>query len=257
MAPLIVSDDEAALAREAADRISVLIGNACAARGNAVWCLTGGSTPRRLYELLADADGPWRARIDWPRLHLFWGDERHVPPDHDDSNFGMAFASMLRHVPVPPSQLHRMRGEMPDALLAARDYDRELRDGFAAAGRSTLTFDVMLLGMGPDAHIASIFPGSPLLADGSDDRSEATHAALAAAVPGPGNRMRITLTPRALLDSAAIVMLVAGATKAGALRRALEDSSDVTQVPAQVLRAAGDRVEWHVDRAAAARLAQE
>jgi 6-phosphogluconolactonase len=163
MAALTVAAGEDELARVSADRLTALIEEAIAGRGSAIVSLTGGRTPERLYSLLADDGHPWRARIDWPRVHLFWGDERHVPPDHPDSNFGMADRTLVEHVPVPPSQVHRMRGEVPDAREAARDYERELRDGFAAAGRTDLTFDVMLLGLGADAHIASIFPGSDLL----------------------------------------------------------------------------------------------
>lgn len=268
MARLNVVQDENALAEAAAGRITVLIEQAIAERGSAVVSLTGGSTPRRLYALLADAARPWRTRIDWSRVHLFWGDERHVPPDHQDSNYGMARAALLDHVAVPPAQIHRMRGELPDAADAARACERELRDGFAAAGRSDLTFDVMLLGLGEDAHIASIFPGSELIRrpvkgrptpDNVDPANvgrafTARHATRhAAAVWAPQlDAWRITLTPAAILDARAILMVVAGAAKAAAVRAALEEPLDVARHPAQLLRDAGDRVEWFLDGAAAA-----
>ena len=285
MATLTVADDEASLAETAAERITTLLEQAIARRGSAVLSLTGGGTPRRLYSLLADGARPWRGRIDWPRVHLFWGDERHVPPDHEDSNFGMAERTLLRHVGVPAEHIHRMRGELADATAAATEYAREIVTGFARAGRDDTTFDVMLLGLGEDAHIASIFPGSELLKrrplqgpadDAGSDRSPGFPSkppeTQRSATPGQAarghaddppvaavwaehlNAWRITLTPDAILDSRAIVMVVSGASKAEAVRAALEEPLDVSRRPAQLLREAGERVDWIVDRDAAGRL---
>jgi 6-phosphogluconolactonase len=270
MATLTVTADEAALAAAAAERLTTLIAQAIAARGSAIVSLTGGTTPRRLYALLGDRAQRWRARIDWPRVHLFWGDERHVPPDHIDSNFGMAQQALVGHVPIPAAQVHRMRGELPDARAAAADYARELAAGFALAGRSDATFDVMLLGLGEDAHLASIFPGSELLhrrrtkhgpADAMGSRfvagdrpNDASEARVTGIWAPHLNAWRITLTPDAILDSRAIVMVVAGASKAEAVHAALEEPLHLAERPAQLLREADDRVEWFVDRAAAARL---
>ena len=247
MAKLTIADDEETLARFAAERLTTLIGQSIDDSGSATVSLTGGSTPRRLYALLGDATHPWRHRIDWRRLHLFWGDERHVPPEHPDSNFGMARAALLDHVPVPPSQIHRMRGEIADANEAAHDYEKELRAGFADAGRSEPTFDIMLLGLGEDAHIASIFPGSDLLRIERDDRVAAIRAPHSSA-------WRITLTPAALLDARTVLMVVAGDRKAPAVHAAIEGPLDISRWPAQILRQAGGRVEWTLDRAAAAGL---
>ncbi len=234
MAILNVLADEAALAEATAARITTLIEQAIAARGGARWCLTGGQTPERLYRVLADPAQPWRARIDWTRVHAYWGDERHVPPDHAESNYGMAARALLQHVPIPPSQVHRMRGELPDATDAAREYERELPE----------LFDIMLLGLGEDAHMASLFPGQPI-----PDRVRV------AAVFAPHlQAWRITLTPPALLAARAILMLVAGRTKADAVFAAVEGAEDPVRYPAQRLRPAGDLVEWWLDRAAAARL---
>jgi 6-phosphogluconolactonase len=245
MAIVTVAADEAALERAAAQRIATLVAEAIATHGSAVVSLTGGRTARGLYTRLADPGEPWRARIDWVRVHLFWGDERHVPPDHPDSNFGMANDSLLAHVPIPAGQVHRMRGELADANEAAAEYAQTLADGFAAAGRHDRTFDLMLLGLGEDAHIASLFPGR-------DYRREAAPAmAVWAAHLGA---WRITLTPRALLDARAIVMVVGGDKKADAVREAIEGAVDVARFPAQVLREAGDRVEWMLDKAAASKV---
>jgi len=234
VAPVTLVDDDEQLAATGALRITTLIELAVAARDSAVICLAGGRTPERLYETLADERQPWRARIDWSRVHVFWGDERHVPPDHPDSNFGMAYRTLLSRVPIPPHQIHRIEGERPDAHEAARHYEPEVRDR---------TFDVMLLGLGEDAHIASIFPGSPLI----DERS----VRVAAAWVPHLKAWRITLTPMALLDSRAILVMASGPKKADAVRAAVTRSEDVMRYPAQLLRRAGDRVEWVIDRAAA------
>ena len=204
--------------------------------------LTGGHTPQHLYELLADPRQPWRARILWERVHLLWGDERHVPPDHPDSNYRMAHDALVAKVPIPPEHVHRMRGEL-EAEEAARAYELDLADTFRAAGRTDQTFDLMLLGLGDDAHIASIFPGSPVL-------HERTRRVAAPWVPHL-EAYRITLTPPALVDARRIVMLVEGPKKAEAVAAAIEGAPDVLRWPAQLLRAAGDRVEWLIDRSAA------
>jgi 6-phosphogluconolactonase len=250
--PVTICADDHGVAVEAASRLTTLIETAIHTRRSAVVCLTGGSTPKRLYTLLGDASASWRSRVDWRAVHVFWGDERHVPPDHEDSNYGMARAALLEHVPIPEAQIHRMRGEMPDADDAARDYEQRLRAGFARAGRDDLRFDVMLLGLGEDAHIASLFPGSELLArrlatGRPASRDEPRVAAVWAAHL---NAWRVTLTPAALLDADAILMIVAGAKKAGAVRLALHAPFDVARYPAHLLRDAGERVEWIVDSAA-------
>ena len=248
MAALTIETGEEELARRAADRLSTLIAAAIAERSSALVSLTGGGTPRLLYAALADPAREWRSRIDWSRVHLFWGDERHVPPEHPESNFGMANEALVRRVPIPAAHVHRMRGELADASVAAREYERALEAGFQAAGRPDLTFDVMLLGLGEDAHIASIFPGSELLQrQGKPDRVAAVWAAHL-------NAWRITLTPDAILDARAIVMIVAGAKKADAVHAAVDAPRDVARWPAQLLREADDRVEWIIDRAAASRL---
>ena len=253
---LTVANDDVQLAELAAERVTQLIVQVVADLGSARVSLAGGTTPRRLYENLADTRHSWRRRIPWSQVQLFWGDERHVPPDHPDSNFGMAKAALLDHVPIPSDHVHRVRGELPDAHEAAADYERtlaEVASAFLTAGASAkavrrkTVFDLMLLGLGEDAHIASIFPGSELLERANEGR--------AAAVWAPHlNVWRVTLTPEAILDSQAIVVLVAGTNKADAVHAALRAQLDVVTYPAQLLRTAGDRVEWFVDRSAAAHL---
>jgi 6-phosphogluconolactonase len=253
MAKLTLAKDEEQLAELTAEHLTRLIEVTIGSRGNALVCLTGGGTPRRLYMRLADPGGPWRDRIDWPQVHLFWSDERHVPPEHPDSNYGMAKAILIDRVPIPSAQVHRMRGEISDPHEGAADYEHTLQLAFAAAGRGDVTFDVMLLGLGEDAHVASIFPGSDWLADAP--RGCACAGRRVAAVWAPHlHTWRITLTPAAIRDSRSIAVVVAGARKAHAVHAAIEAPLDVQRTPAQLLREAGDVVEWLLDRSAAAQL---
>ena len=243
MAVITVLEHEHDLAAMGARRVTTLIEAAIADHGGASVCLTGGGTPEPIYRLLADHTSPWRARIDWSRVELFWGDERHVPPDHPDSNFGMANRALIARVPIPPAHVHRIEGEIPDPRQAAHKYDAQVGDR---------RFDVLLLGIGEDAHIASIFPGSPLL----QGISLPVHGPRAAAVWAEHlHAWRITLTPPILLEAHATVVMAAGLKKADAVHAGLRGSDDVTRYPAQLLRRAGDRVEWLIDRAAARLLA--
>ena len=252
MARVTVTADRAVMSEAAAERITSLIETAIAERGLAAVSLTGGATPDLLYEMLADGHRAWRQRIEWPHVHLFWGDEREVPPHHPQSNYGLAHRTLLQHVPVPENQIHRMRGELP-ASDAGRLYDAVLR---ARRDRTTgPLFDVMLLGIGSNAHIASIFPDSPLLMGKTSSRNDPRPHLLATGVEVPElSQWRITMTPAALLDSAYIIVIASGESKADAIEAAIERPRVPQRYPAQLLRGAGDCVEWIIDSAAAARL---
>jgi 6-phosphogluconolactonase len=230
VALLTIAPDEQSLAERVAERFVSLAAESVRARGAGLICLTGGKTPRRMYELLAS--DPWAARLEWDRIHLYWSDERHVPPDDPESNYGMTRDALVTRVPIPAAHVHRIRGELaPDDAAAA--CERDLPD----------RFDLMLLGMGGDAHIASLFPGSALVAE---------RRVRVAAVWVPHlEAYRITLTPPALLASGHILMLVAGADKAPAVAAAFDRATDVARYPVHLLREAGNRVEWFIDRAAA------
>ena len=234
MAAITVAADDEMLLGVTAEWITTLIERAIGERAVAHVCLTGGGTPKRLYEELAAEARPWRARIDWTRVHLYWGDERHVPPAHPDSNYGMAARALVDRVPIAESHVHRIRAEQPDAADAAREYEGQLPS----------TFDVMLLGLGEDGHIASLFPGNIVRGPSRVAAVWAPHL----------NAWRITLTPPPIVESRAIVMLVSGAAKADAVYAAIEGPDDVDRYPSQLLRAAGDRVVWFIDAAAASRL---
>ena len=243
MAQLTIVADKTAMSEAAAERVTRLVETAISARGDAAVSLTGGTTPDLLYQFLADSKRPWRDRIDWAHVHLFWGDERQVPPDHPQSNFGLANRLLLQHVPVPATQIHRMRGELRASDAGA------LYDALLHARRTHVAgplFDVTLLGIGANAHIASIFPNSPVLGE---------QIQLATGVHVPElSQWRITMTPPALMDSGAIIVIASGSSKADAAAATLEGSLDVERYPAQLLRAAGHHVEWIIDSAASARL---
>jgi 6-phosphogluconolactonase len=239
----ILSDTDAQAAA-AAGRLTSVLRESCALRGSATICFTGGRTAQRVYEQLADARLTWRGQIAWATVHAFWGDERQVPSQHVDSNAGMTHRSLFAHVPVPSDQIHPVRADLPDAAAAAIEYE----------GVLPATFDVMLLGLGADAHIASIFTGSPLL-DCERDVSGLEGSRVRAVWVDHLKAWRITLTPTEVLNARAILVLASGADKATAVHAALDAPTDVTRWPAQLLRAAGDRVEWIIDAAAARLLA--
>jgi 6-phosphogluconolactonase len=233
------------LSRDAAEDVIRLAAEAIAARGRFSMALSGGNTPRRLYQVLAET--PFREQVDWPRVQLFWGDERALPPDHPDSNFRMADEALLRRVPVPDTHIHRMQAERPDRDAAARDYQAEIARvmGVPADGPPP-AFDLILLGMGPDAHTASLFPHTAAL-------SERTRWVVANYVP-KFTAYRLTMTPVILNRAAHVAFLVAGAEKAVILAEVLEGPSDPARYPCQLIRPESGSLTWYVDRLAAARL---
>jgi 6-phosphogluconolactonase len=231
-----VSADPAALAQRVAQWIVDL---ACAAPGRFAIALSGGSTPKRLYQLLAAP--PLRDQLPWPQVHLFWGDERCVPWDSADSNYGMAHDAMLAHVPIPPENVHGIPFRVNPAA-AAEEYERVLKSYYGAATLDPVRplFDIVLLGMGPDGHTASLFPGKPAL---DEERRWAIE------VPEPGLNPyvpRVTLTYPTLDSSKSAVFVAAGADKAAMMRRALGGERDL---PSARIAPVGELV-WFVDRAA-------
>jgi 6-phosphogluconolactonase len=244
----VVVADPAALAQEAAKRFAQTAEAAVAGGGRFTVALAGGSTPRALYGLLAEE--PYRSRVPWRQVHLFWGDERAVPPDHPDSNFGMAWSTLLGRVPVPPAQVHRMEGERVDPDAAAADYEAALARTFAVpAGGDPPSLDLVLLGLGADGHTASLFPHTEAV-------REARRWVVRNRVPRLGAD-RLTMTAPLLNRAAAVLFIVAGPDKAAALQRVLAPPPDPERFPAQLIRPAAGRVTWLADRAAAGRLPQE
>jgi 6-phosphogluconolactonase len=234
-------DTEDALAAGAAREIAGLVRRAIDARSRCTVALSGGSTPRAMHEHLAAP--PLADEVRWESVELFWGDERAVPPDHADSNYRMARETLLDPLGIDLARVHRMHGEAADLDEAARAYERELREVVADEAGGMPVLDVVLLGLGADAHTASLFPGTAVI--GVCDQAVVAHH-----VPGVGSRL--TLTFPVLLAARAIVVLVAGASKSGALEAVLRGPLDAERWPAQRLREAGERVTWMVDREAAA-----
>jgi 6-phosphogluconolactonase len=233
-----VFGDAAELARGAAEEIAFRIEETLCERDRFSWALSGGSTPRALYRLLASDS--YRERLPWSGVHFFWGDERHVPPDHPESNFRMAREAMLDAVPVPAENVHRIAAEEPDAERAARLYEEELRSFFALSRGEWPRFDLVLLGLGADGHTASLFPGSAAL-------HERERLVVAPWVETQ-RAFRITLTPPVLSGARRALFLVSGAEKAAALRAVLAGDREPDRYPAQAVE--GNRL-WLVDRAAA------
>jgi 6-phosphogluconolactonase len=240
---IVVLDDAQAVAEEAAARWVALAGDAIAARGRFTVALSGGSTPRALYERLARPSH--REGAPWANTHVFWGDERAVPPAHADSNYRMVHEALLAHVALPLDNIHRVRGENAPQYAAA-DYEQVLRLAFELRSGQFPRFDLVLLGMGADGHTASLFPDNPAL-DETGRLFIATH------VPQLDND-RLTMTLPAINAAAHIMFLVVGEGKADTLRDVLQGDPDPTRLPAQAVHPTGGQLTWLLDKAAASAL---
>jgi len=242
MPPIQIFLDPQSLAHAAAALFQEKAANAIAQRGVFTVALAGGSTPRMTYSLLAAE--PYRSHIEWAKIHFFWGDERCVPPDHPDSNYRMALDALLSHIPVVPGQVHRMQGENPDAARAAAAYEIEIRAVFGAVDLPK--FDLVLLGLGPDGHTLSLFPGTAALGE---------HKALVVANwVEKFKTWRITMTARLVNHAACILFQVEGEDKASPLREVLYGAHEPGKYPAQLTRPAKGECYWFIDQRAAALL---
>ena len=211
------------------------------ARGKFTVALSGGSTPKRLYALLAT-----KPNILWDKIYFFWGDERHVPPDHPESNYRMVYEALLSKVPVPPENIFRVHTEERDAAGAALQYEQTLKDFFQLSPGEFPRFDLILLGMGPDGHTAFLFPGSPAL----NERQRLV-------VANPVEKFhtdRLTFTFPVLNAAATVMFLVSGPDKAPMLHKVLENSS--ANLPSQKVQPTNGRLLWLVDSAAATGLSR-
>jgi len=229
------------LAQAAADELAAIARDAVRARGVCHVALSGGSTPKRMFQVLAARGAHGADAAPWPQIELWWGDERTVPPDHPDSNYGMTKAALID--PLGLSRVHRMEGER-DPDDAARDYERAL---VAALGAPPI-LDLVLLGLGPDGHVASLFPGSAALA-------ETARWVVANPVDSPvahGKTVRLTLTVPAIDAARHVRLLVAGADKAATLAQVLDGPPG--RFPAQRIAPTAGDLAWLVDAAAAAKL---
>ncbi|HEU5457957.1 MAG TPA: 6-phosphogluconolactonase [Terracidiphilus sp.] len=237
--------DAAALAEAAAGRFAQVTAQAAAARGRARIAISGGSTPKAAFRLLADPAKPFRARMPWDKLDLYWVDERCVPPDHADSNFRMTREALLDHVPLAPERIHRMEGELEPDVAAAR-YESELRNSFRLEGAETPRFDLIALGMGPDGHTASLFPHTAAI-------HEMGRLVTANHVQNK-DAWRITLTWPVINQAASVFFLIGGADKAQVLREVFAGPRDPERLPSQLIWPAGGILTLVLDKAAAALL---
>lgn len=237
---IVVLPSRSEVASRAADEFVTAASEAVEARGVFTVALAGGSTPAGMYQLLAGA--PYSSRVEWPRVSFFWGDERCVPPDHPDSNYGAAAGALLSRLLLPEANIHRMRGELPPQTAAA-EYEAEVRRWVSG---DPPRFDLILLGMGDDGHTASLFPGTEAL-DIDDRLVSANH------VPKL-NADRLTFTAPLINAARQVIFLVTGEGKAQALKAVLEGTDDPDTYPAQLVRPRDGRLTWLVDEPAASLL---
>ncbi len=240
-----VSADAAAATIAGAELFAHAAEQAVAARGQARIAISGGSTPKAVFELLANPQKPYLARVPWAKLQLFWVDERCVGPEHPESNYGMTKKAMLDCVPLPAAQVHRMEGELDPEDGAAR-YEAEIRNTLKLEGAETPTFDLILLGLGPDGHTASLFPHTEGL-------NNMTNIVIANHVPQK-DTWRLTLTWPVITQGREVAFLIEGEEKAEMIKTVWAGTYDPETWPAQLIRPASGRLTLLLDRDAAAQL---
>jgi 6-phosphogluconolactonase len=237
-----------ALTLAAARRFALLANNAVDDHGLFAVALSGGSTPRALYELMV-TDDAIRAQIPWPKVHYFFSDERHVPPDHAESNFRMANEAMFRRLPSDKLHVHRVLAELADATEAAKQYESDLREFFEPRGlvfEDFPRFDLILLGMGPDGHTASLFPNTSALFE--------TSRWVVSNWVEKFKTDRITMTIPVLNSAAEVIFFVAGAEKAEVLAEVLKGTSGEARYPIQRIKPRNGIKRWMLDASAAERI---
>lgn len=237
--------DGAAIAKRAAEKFVGAAKTAASERGSFSVALAGGSTPKALYGLLAN-DPALRAQVPWDKMQVFFGDERHVPPDHADSNFRMASEALISKAPLKPEQVHRIKGEYPDTEKAALEYEQVLRSQFHLAAGGLPRFDLILLGMGNEGHTLSLFPGTKALHDNG--------RLVMRNWIGKLFTERVTMTAPVANNAAFVIFMVTGTDKACALKAVLEGPNEPEQLPSQLIQPKNGTLLWLVDPAAAAML---
>jgi 6-phosphogluconolactonase len=238
---LIVLEDAQAVYVRAAEEIAHIAGEAICNHGQFTLCLAGGTTPAAVYDLLATR---FRLSVDWKEVQFFWGDERCVAPDHELSNYGMANRAMLSKLGINPARIHRIQGEL-GPHKAAQAYQDELRKSFTLSDGDLPRFDLVLLGLGANAHTASLFPGSS---------HETNRLAVAVEVDDSTERYRVSLTAPVLNNAAFVMFLVHGTDKAHAVHQVIEGARDVDRYPGQIIAPTDGELIWIMDKQAASRL---
>jgi 6-phosphogluconolactonase len=235
-----------ALSRAVAEHFVGAIQAAVAARRFARIAISGGSSPKPVFSLLADPSQPYREKVPWDRLSVFWVDERCVPPDHQDSNYRVAHELLFSRVPIAPERVIRIQGEL-DPEEAAAVYESAIRGHFRLEGAELPIFDVLHLGMGDDGHTASLFPNTEGL-------HELGRVAIANHVPQQAQTWRVTLTWPVINAAREVFFLVDGAKKADPLGRVLRGPYDPEALPSQLIQPQNGRLLFYLDSAAAAHL---
>ena len=237
-----------AIAKRAAQEFVQAATSTVSARGSFSVALAGGSTPKALYSLLV-GDAGLRAQLPWDKMHLYFGDERSVGPDHADSNFRMATEAMISKSSLKPEQVTRIKGEYKDTAKAAQEYEQALRASFKLADGQFPRFDLVLLGMGNEGHTLSLFPGTKALHE--------TKRIVVRNWIGKLCTERITLTAPAVNQAAQVIFMVTGADKACALKSVLEGPYEPEQLPAQMIQPQSGKLLWLVDTAAVSMLTKK
>ena len=241
----VVEPDGGSLARRTAQHFVEVVEQATSRRGRARIAISGGSTPKAAFQLLADPGQAWFKQMPWDKLEIYWVDERTVPPDHPDSNYRMTREALLDHVPLEPEQVHRMEGELEPEIAAAR-YESLLRNNFRLEGAESPRFDLIALGMGDDGHTASIFP-----------HTEAIHTlgrlVTANQVPQM-DTWRITLTWPVINQGSSVFFLIGGKNKAELVKEVFTGPRDPERLPSQLIWPSNGILTLILDRDAASLL---
>lgn len=224
----------------AAEEIARVLNAAIDKRGKCFVALSGGETPRQIYQHLGAE--PLQRRVNWNQVYLFFSDERCVPPTAPESNYGMVDASLISSIDIPRGNVHRMKGEI-DPAIAAKEYEQEIRAVFSG---QPVRFDLVLLGIGEDGHTASIFPGSPVI--------EEKHA-LVSSAPAPGQKVqRLTLTLHCINSAMDIIFLASGKKKSQIVQRVLGSAKPLEELPATLVQPVEGRISWVLDKDAASQI---
>jgi 6-phosphogluconolactonase len=237
----VIADDLESLSERAAEFVARYITDRASVGDRITVVLSGGTTPKGVYEQLASEN--FKGRVPWSRVHLFWGDERPVPPDHPESNYFLAYETLISRVPIPPENVYRMPGGKADPEKAAGEYEQTLRDFFRSSGGEWPVFDLVLLGIGPDGHTASLFPGSPVLQE--------KKRWVAAPYIEKLKSYRITLTLPVFNHARQVIFLAAGKEKAAVLKEWQTTDASLARVPFQLIKPHDGRLKFFLDKAAA------
>ena len=231
--------DQPALSQAAAEEIVAAARAAVDEHGTFTMALSGGPAPGPVFDLLADQNQPYRDRMPWDNAHFFWGDERHVPPEHPQSNYRLAYSKMLSRVPVPERNVHRVRAELPDAHEAARLYELTVRDFFQLPYGEWPTIDLMLQGLGANGHTASLFPGTTAVAE--------RERFVVATWVEKFKAHRITMTLPVINRAAKVLFVVSGSEPADALYEVLYGEPGSAPLPAELVCPGAGRLVWLAD----------